>query len=64
MASNRGKGDIPKYSPTDDVYIIAVGAWIEQHKEALALIYQEYDLPKDKIIIKQAHHWDIGQTWM
>lgn len=52
------------YTPADDQYIIAVGTWIEQHKEALALIYQEYDLPKDKTIIKQAHHWYIGQTWV
>lgn len=52
------------YSPADDQYIIAVGTWIEQHKEALPLIYEEFDLPKDKTIIKQAHHWDIGQTWM
>lgn len=52
------------YSPQEDQYIIAVGSWIDEHHEALPLIMEEFDLPKDKTIVKQAHHWDIGQTWM
>ena len=52
------------YSPAEDKYIIAVGSWIKNNMEALPLIYEEFDLPKNKTILKQAHHWDIGQTWM
>lgn len=51
------------YSPADDQYIIAVGSWIEQSPEAIDLIIEEFDLPKEKTIIQKACHWDIGQTW-
>jgi hypothetical protein len=71
---NNGKGffigqyqDKPRgrvfYSPQDDQYIIAVGSWIDDHKEAIDMIIEEFDLPKDKTITKKAPHWDIGQTW-
>ena len=51
------------YSPAEDQYIIAVGSWIEEHKEAIDLVMEEFDLPKDKTVVKIAMHWDIGQTW-
>ena len=51
------------YSPANDQYIIAVGSWIDSHREAIDLIYEEFDLPHDKTIVQKANHWDIGQTW-
>ena len=51
------------YSPAEDQYIIAVGTWIDEHSEALDLIYEEFDLPKEKTILDKAPHWDLGQTW-
>ena len=51
------------YSPAEDQYIIAVGTWIDEHSEALDLIYEEFDLPKEKTILEKAPHWDLGQTW-
>jgi len=51
------------YSPADDQYIIAVGSWIDQNQEAVALIIEEFDLPAAKTIVQKASHWDIGQTW-
>lgn len=51
------------YSPAEDQYIIAVGSWIDDHKEAIELIIDEFDLPRPKTIVKKASHWDIGQTW-
>lgn len=51
------------YSPTDDKYIIAVGSWINEHKDAVELIMNEFDLPKENSVIQVASHWDIGQTW-
>ena len=51
------------YSPANDQYIIAVGSWVEDNREAIDLIIDEFDLPKDKTIIRKASHWDIGQTW-
>ena len=26
-------------------------------------IIDEFDLPREKTIVKKASHWDIGQTW-
>lgn len=51
------------YSPAEDQYIIAVGSWIDSNQEAISLIIEEFDLPKDKTIVQKATHWDIGQTW-
>ena len=51
------------YSPADDQYIIAVGSWIDDHADAIALIEEEFDLPHDKTVVQKARHWDIGQTW-
>ena len=51
------------YSPAEDQYIIAVGAWIEEHPEAIELIIEEFDLPREKTVVQKASHWDIGQTW-
>ncbi len=27
------------------------------------LVMEEFDLPKDKTVVKIAMHWDIRQTW-
>ena len=51
------------YSPADDQYIIAVGSWIDGNPEAIDLIIEEYDLPRENTIVQKASHWDIGQTW-
>ena len=51
------------YQPADDQYIIAVGTWIDQSPEAIEQIIDEFDLPREKTIVKKASHWDIGQTW-
>ena len=51
------------YQPADDQYIIAVGTWIDQSTEAIEQIIDEFDLPREKTIVKKASHWDIGQTW-
>lgn len=51
------------YSPSDDQYIIAVGSWIDESPEAIDLIFEEFDLPREKTTIQKANHWDIGQTW-
>lgn len=51
------------YSPADDQYIIAVGSWIDSNQEAVDIIIDEFDLPREKTIVKKANHWDIGQTW-
>ena len=51
------------YSPADDQYIIAVGSWIDENQEAIDLVIEEYDLPRDKTVVQKASHWDIGQTW-
>ena len=50
------------YSPSDDQYIIAVGSWIDESPEAINLIFEEFDLPREKTTIQKATHWDIGQT--
>jgi len=51
------------YSPSDDQYIIAVGSWIDENQDAIDLIIEEYDLPREKTVVQKASHWDIGQTW-
>lgn len=51
------------YSPVDDQYIIAVGSWIDDNTDAISQIIDEYDLPREKTIVRKATHWDIGQTW-
>ena len=51
------------YSPADDQYIIAVGSWIDENQDAINLIIEEYDLPREKTVVQKASHWDIGQTW-
>ena len=50
-------------SPADDQYIIAVGSWIDDNQDAIEYIINEFDLPREKTIVKKANHWDIGQTW-
>lgn len=52
------------YSPKDNLYIIAVGHWINDHQEAISLIMEEFNLPTDGTTIQIAEHWDIGQKWM
>lgn len=52
------------YSPKDDAYIIAVGTWINENEDAIALIMEEFNLPSENTTIQVAEHWDIGQKWM
>ncbi len=51
------------YNPDSDTYTIAVGSWIHQHPEAIALIEEEFNLADTKNEVKTAYHWDIGQRW-
>lgn len=51
------------YSPNKNQFIIAVGSWIDENQEAIDLIIEEFDLPRDKTVVQKASHWDIGQTW-
>ena len=51
------------YSPAEDQYIIAVGSWIDENQNAIELVIEEFDLPREKTIVRKASHWDIGQTW-
>ena len=51
------------YNPAEDQYIIGVGAWIDEYPEALDLIYEEFDLPRENTVLEKASHWDLGQTW-
>jgi len=51
------------YSPAEDLYIIAAGSWINKYPDAIRLITEEYDLPEEHTVVRQAEHWDIGQTW-
>ena len=52
------------YDPETDVYTIAVGQWIEQYPQAVALVEEEFNLKDTKHTIKTAWHWDIGQKWI
>lgn len=40
-----------------------MGTWIDHSPEAIDQIIVEFDLPREKTIVKKASHWDIGQTW-
>jgi len=51
------------YNVNRDIYEIAVGKWVEDCPEAFDVIVEEFNLPKDKAVLKYASHWDIGQTW-
>ena len=51
------------YHMKDDIFEIAVGKWYDEHPEILSKIIEEFNLPKDKTIVKYAIHWDIGQSW-
>ena len=51
------------YNPGDDKYIIAVGSWIDNSPEAIDMIIEEFDLPREQTLVQKAMHWDIGQTW-
>lgn len=52
------------YDPETDVYTIAVGQWIEQYPQAVALVEEEFNLKDTCHEVKTAYHWDIGQKWM
>ena len=51
------------YRMDDGTFEVAVGKWYDEHPEILPRIIEEFDLPKDKTIVKYAIHWDIGQSW-
>ena len=52
------------YNPETDEYTIAVGEWINQYPQAIAMIEEEFNLQKTNHSVKTAHHWDIGQKWL
>ena len=49
------------YNPETDVFTIAVGSWIEQYPQAIALVVEEFNLQGTAYVVKTAHHWDVGQ---
>ena len=51
------------YNPSEEQFIIGVGSWIDEHPQALDLIYEEFDLPRERTVLQKASHWDLGQTW-
>lgn len=51
------------YNPETKVFTIAVGSWIEQYPQAVALIVDEFNLGNTEYAVKTAQHWDIGQKW-
>ena len=51
------------YRMDDGTFEVAVGKWYDEHPEILPRILEEFDLPKDKTVVKYAIHWDIGQSW-
>lgn len=57
--------EVVEHQPTDsETQGVKVGEFSkEQLDEAIDLIYEEYDLPREKTIVQKANHWDIGQTW-
>jgi len=52
------------YNPETMSFTIAVGSWIEQYPQAVALIVEEFNLEGTIYEVKTAHHWDIGQKWL
>ncbi len=52
------------YNPETMSFTIAVGSWIEQYPQAVALIVKEFNLEGTTYEVKTAHHWDIGQKWL
>ena len=52
------------YNPETDEYAIAVGEWINQYPQAIAMIEEEFNLQETNHSVKTAHHWDIGQKWL
>ncbi|MBR0077463.1 MAG: hypothetical protein IJP72_03585 [Bacteroidales bacterium] len=52
------------YNPETMSFTIAVGSWIEQFPQAVALIVKEFNLEGATYEVKTAHHWDIGQKWL
>lgn len=52
------------YNPETMSFTIAVGSWIEQYPQAVALIVEEFNLEGTNYEVKTAHHWDIGQKWL
>ncbi len=52
------------YNPETDEYTIAVGEWINQYPQAIAMIEEEFNLQNTNHSVKTAHHWDIGQKWL
>ena len=51
------------YNSDTEVFIIAVGSWIEQYPQAVPLIVEEFNLGNATYVVKTDHHWDIGQKW-
>ena len=51
------------YVPKEDKFIIKAGDWLEQHKKALELILETYNLKDQKVQVLKHHYWDLGQGY-
>ena len=51
------------YNPRTETYEIRVGDWIEQNRDAIDEIVEEFDLEGKKYEVIKDHHWNIGNGW-
>ncbi|MCQ2311178.1 MAG: hypothetical protein MJZ64_05450 [Paludibacteraceae bacterium] len=51
------------YNPTTDTYQIMVGSWINNNRQAIAMIVEEFNLTNVHYEVKTSYHWDIGNGW-
>ena len=42
---------------------ICVGSWIDKYPEAVQMIIDVFNLPKDNTEVLKDSHWDIGHSW-
>lgn len=65
----RFSGDYTKYPKgrvfefQNEGFKICVGSWIDKYPEAVQMIIDVFNLPKDNTEILKDSHWDIGHGW-
>ena len=48
------------YNPKNDQYTIMVGSWINDCKECIALVIEEFNLEQTNFVVKTGFHWELG----
>ena len=51
------------YNPNTNQFIINVGSWINEHKECIEEVLEEFDLYNQNVKVEIAPHWEIGCGW-